>query len=61
MWHITINGMVYFGDHGASTLIATYIQALVFDARLLLSTLSFIFLFHQLEKVFTYKQVEQQA
>jgi hypothetical protein len=49
IWHISINAAVYLGSHGTETLIDTYLQAIVFDARLLISTLFFIALLRLIE------------
>jgi hypothetical protein len=61
IWHITINATVYLGSHGAETLTDTYLQAIIFDARLLTSTLFFIALFRLIESQSDARQQKQGA
>jgi hypothetical protein len=41
LWHLIVNFGVYLNHLGTSSLIQTYVQAIPFDFKLLLSTLVF--------------------
>lgn len=46
LWHLVVNFGVYLNNLGTSSLIQTYVQAIPFDFKLLLSTLFFSSVFY---------------
>lgn len=44
-WHLVVNGAVWYYGMGTLTLLQTYVAAIPFDFRLLVSTLLFVALF----------------
>ena len=53
-WHITVNGAVYF-TAGNTSLFQTYVQAIPFDFKLLVSTLLYVGVLDILQKSTFYK------
>ena len=46
IWHIVVNFGVYLNGHDGSSLAQTYLLAIPFDLRLMMSTVFFSLLFH---------------
>ncbi len=51
-WHLLVNFAVWYSGHSTNDLFNTYILAMPFDFRLLLSTLFFSLFFYSLRNVF---------
>lgn len=54
IWHLTVNGAVYLANIGNASLIQTYIQAIPFDFKLLVSTLIYVAILDVLQKSISY-------
>lgn len=54
IWHVVVNGAVYFQGLGFPTLAQTYAAAVPFDVRLLVSTMAFVFIFTAAHRLASY-------
>lgn len=50
-WHVLVNGAVWYTGHVDLTLSQVYLQAIVFDLRLLVSTLVFLAILDYVDKL----------
>lgn len=51
VWHVVVNGAVYLNGHGSTSLAQTYLQAIPFDFKLLVSTLLFVSLYDATQRL----------